>query len=586
MTQPSGRDDARRLDRFGLLASAIARRTVDVAAAAPGDRPWTDGTTVFADAGASAADQVAALAVQASLIASGSLGPGVARRLSGRPALARRYLAVEGHRALAANAYLLPPRVRSLIDHDMAARSDSPLASLAIALGRKPVAGPPDAFGAIHPRRLLAARDRLQATASASGEASGPGPDARREARRELDPEDPASDDLGRLPEPFTSSTGGGGALGRLLQRMLTFSREPGSGLQGAEVPRAARLVAGEASGTSLATGPAGALEAVSAVRRQGRTYPEWDARRQRYRENWCTVREADPPPAESGSGMITAGPQLRRPLARLALGLERCHRQLQGDDLDIDAAVEERLEALAGLPPDEAVYIDSLRRRHDLAVLILLDISGSAAMPSPSGQTVHDQQCAAAAALTAALHGLGNRVALYGFYSRGRSAVDLLRVKRFGDRLDATATRRLAALVPGAYTRLGAAIRHGTAVLEGEGGTARRLLVVLSDGLAYDYGYEGGYAEADATRALAEARRRGTGCLCLSVGAGTEIAALRRVFGTAAHATVARPQDLAHVAGPLFREALRSAELQRRLGSRAARARQQPSPTRKATIR
>jgi nitric oxide reductase activation protein len=185
----------------------------------------------------------------------------------------------------------------------------------------------------------------------------------------------------------------------------------------------------------------------------------------------------------------------------------------------------------------------------------------------------VHDQQRAAAAALAEALHSLGNRVAVYGFNSRGRSAVHLLRVKQFGDRLDAAAMRRLAVLVPGAYTRLGAAIRHGATVLEERAGTARRLLVVLSDGLAYDYGYEGRYAEADARRALAEARRRGTGCLCLSVGAGTEIAALRRVFGTAAHASVARPPDLDRIVGPLFRDALRSAELQRQ------RARRDPGP-------
>ena len=69
---------------------------------------------------------------------------------------------------------------------------------------------------------------------------------------------------------------------------------------------------------------------------------------------------------------------------------------------------------------------------------------------------------------------------------------------------------------------------------------------VVLSDGLAYDHGYEGRYGEADARRALTEARRRGIGCLCLSVG--TDVAepeALRRVFGSAAHAMLSRPEDL-----------------------------------------
>ena len=131
----------------------------------------------------------------------------------------------------------------------------------------------------------------------------------------------------------------------------------------------------------------------------------------------------------------------------------------------------------------------------------------------------MHEHQRSAAAALTAALHELGDRVALYAFNSRGRQAVQLLRVKRSTTTSTATVARRLGGLVPGAYTRLGAAIRHGTAILEERGGTPRRLLVVLSDGFAYDHGYEGRYGEADARRALVEARRRGVGCLCLSVG-------------------------------------------------------------------
>jgi hypothetical protein len=97
-------------------------------------------------------------------------------------------------------------------------------------------------------------------------------------------------------------------------------------------------------------------------------------------------------------------------------------------------------------------------------------------------------------------------------------------------------------------------------------------LLVVVSDGFAYDHGYEGRYGEADARRALAEARRRGMGCVCLSVGADTDLHALRRVFGTAAHAVIPRVEQLAEVVGPLFRSALRSAQLQRRAWQRKER--------------
>jgi nitric oxide reductase NorD protein len=128
---------------------------------------------------------------------------------------------------------------------------------------------------------------------------------------------------------------------------------------------------------------------------------------------------------------------------------------------------------------------------------------------------------------------------------------------------------RRLGGLVPGAYSRLGAAIRHGAAVLEERGGTPQRLLVVLSDGLAYDHGYERGYGAADARRALAEARLRGTGCLCLTIGAGTDDDDLQRVFGSAAHATIPRPEQLSQIIGPLFRSALQSAEVRRRVSQR-----------------
>jgi nitric oxide reductase activation protein len=275
-------------------------------------------------------------------------------------------------------------------------------------------------------------------------------------------------------------------------------------------------------------------------------------------------VQEIEPRPDDGAPAWVPDGHRLRRALARLGMGLDRYRRQAQGDDIDIDAAVEARVEWMAASAPDEAVYVDTLRRRRDLAVLILLDVSGSAAEPGAAGRPVHEQQRAAAAALAVALHDLGDRVALYAYHSRGRSAVELLPVKRFDDGLDTLVMRRLHGLVPRAYSRLGAAIRHGAAVLEERGGTSRRLLLVLSDGLAYDHGYEPVYGAADARRALAEARRRGTACLCLSIGAATDAAALRRVFGSAAYAAIPRPEQLSESIGPLFRSALRAAEVKR----------------------
>jgi nitric oxide reductase NorD protein len=543
-------------DRLTLFASAISSRALQVRSGEPGELTWTDGTVVFVDAGIGRREQLEAVAVQASLLAAGSLDAEVVRRLARRPALARRYLAVEGHRALAAIESLLPPSVRLLIDPDVAARADSPAASLTAARGREAITNPPTSFGTIHARRLLASIRRADRSATARRHS----PLAQ---RNQLSAE-PGEDDDGRAAGPV----GGRGPVGRLLGRLLVAVRRlDGGGPPGADAPTH-RTRAGMTIGskTVLSTGMAGTAEAA-AVKGRGTKYPEWDLHRRRYRPDWCTVQEVEPRPGEGTPPIVPDRHGFRRPLARLGMGLDRCHRRVQGDDIDIDAVVEARVEVMAGSAPDEAVYLESLRRRRDLAVLLLLDISGSVAESGAEGRSVHEQQREAAAALTAALHDLGDRVALYAYHSQGRSAVQLVPVKRFEDDFDALVMRRLHGLVPAAYSRLGAAIRHGAAVLEDRGGTSRRLLVVLSDGLAYDHGYEPVYGAADARRALAEARRRGTACLCLSIGASTDADTLRRVFGSAAHATIPRTEQLSRVIGPLFRSALRSAEVPRRLG-------------------
>ncbi|WP_082968158.1 nitric oxide reductase activation protein NorD [Mycobacterium scrofulaceum] len=547
-----------------MLASALAGRAVAVAELRPGEPSWTDGQTIHIDAGASPRRQLEAVAVQASMIAAGSLDPDVMRRLLRRPRVAKRYLAVEGRRALVANADLLPGVLASLGDPDTAGRSDSPAASLRIAKGRVAIADAAPEFGVLRAAKVLA----TYARAAEQRDTEQPGHVPRSNDTDELkeldDDEADGSDD----PDMFTSPVGGGGFIGKWLKKMLSSARKTasGGGPPGADAPthRTNSAKRGPHAVTSLAA-TSGEDGADRAGPTDGVTYPEWDAGRRMYRPAWCTVREIDAEIKPSATHAIEAAISVRRPLARLGMGLHRRHRQAQGDDIDIDAAVEARVEVLAGSVPDEAVYLDSLRRRRDLSVLLLLDVSGSAAEPGTVGRTVHEQQRTAVANLAVALHDLGDRVALYAYYSQGRRAVNMVPVKRFDDRLDARVMRRLNSLEPGAYSRLGAAIRHGSAVLEARGGTSRRLLVVLSDGLAYDHGYERAYGAADARRALAEARRRGTGCVCLTIGAGTDVLSLRRVFGNAAHATIARPDQLAGVIGPLFRSALRSAEVRHR---------------------
>lgn len=547
-----------------MFASALAGRAVAVARLPPGEHSWTDGQSIYLAAGAKL-EALRAVAVQASLIAAGSLDPEVVRALVRHPRLAKRYLAIEASRALRANAALLPKMLAPLAAREVPGDSDSPAASLRLAEGRTAIDDPAPEYGVIRASKVLAA---CAETAKQPAQASAPHVPRKSQDPAELeglgDGEFDDSDD----PDMFTSPVGGAGFIGKWLKKMLSSRRGAAHGTggpPGADTPthrtnsgkRGARAVSSRAATVSEE-------DRIHDAQADGARYPEWDATRRRYRADWCTVREVEPKIKAAATQAIDDAISVRRPLARLGMGLHRRARQSQGDDIDIDAAVEARVEVRAGSAPDESVYLDSLRRRRDLSVLLLLDVSGSAAEPGTVGRTVHEQQRAAIANLAVALHDLGDRVAMYAYYSQGRGAVSMVPVKRFDDHLDTRVMRRLNSLEPGAYSRLGAAIRHGSTVLQARGGTARRLLVVLSDGLAYDHGYERAYGAADARRALLEARRRGTGCVCLTIGAGTDVHSLRRVFGSTAHATLGRPDQLAGVVGPLFRSALRSAEARR----------------------
>src|SRR4051812_41644544 len=200
------------LGRFALLASAIAGRLLQVEPGVSGGPAWTDGITVFVDASAGPLEQLRSITVQSSLLAGGSLDADVLGGLR-RPVVARRYLAIEGHRALAAQELLLPLAARRLIDHRAASRSDSPAASLALATSRADVGNAPPEFGVIRPKQM-----RATAGLEEIGVETRP-LFPRDEMLRELD--DGEDDEHEPLVFDIASPVGGGGAIGRLLKRFL-----------------------------------------------------------------------------------------------------------------------------------------------------------------------------------------------------------------------------------------------------------------------------------------------------------------------------------------------------------------------------
>jgi len=177
------------------------------------------------------------------------------------------------------------------------------------------------------------------------------------------------------------------------------------------------------------------------------------------------------------------------------------------------------------------------------------------------NGTPVWNQHRQLAANLVGALEQVGGRVAAFGFNSRGHRHVRFLLVKDFDHRFDAAAIRRLSTMAPSGFTRLGAAIRHATHVVSEHAGTQNRLIVVVSDGFAYDDGYQGRYAEADTRHALDEAVAAGVGCLCISICSDTRQDVLDRLWGSVSHVQLEDASELSKHVVPMIQSALKSAQ-------------------------
>ena len=183
--------------------------------------------------------------------------------------------------------------------------------------------------------------------------------------------------------------------------------------------------------------------------------------------------------------------------------------RQVDGSDLDLDAAVASEADLRAGRTGSDRVWQASRAVARDLSVAILMDCSRSTEAAVGEASVI-DTAREALAALAAGIDSAGDRLGLWSFSSLRRDRVFLTRAKGFDEPMSPAVTARIGGFRPGHYTRLGAAIRHTSAMLAAEA-AARRLLLVLTDGKPNDLDhYEGVHGIEDSRMAVREARAQG----------------------------------------------------------------------------
>ncbi len=283
--------------------------------------------------------------------------------------------------------------------------------------------------------------------------------------------------------------------------------------------------------------------------------YPEWDARLETYRTDWCTVIDKPAEFCEAADGIPdpSASERLQRIVLQRGGMLARRRplwRQPEGDDIDLNAAVTAMVERRQGAQLDPRTFKRPGRRERSSSILLLLDLSESTNDRRASGDTVLSVEIAAALSMTGAIRAAGDRVAVHGFSSDTRDAVSYWRLLEGGNELDTDTARRLLSVRAQHSTRLGAALRHAASQFA-EDTADHHGIVVITDGTPSDVDvHDDRYLVEDARRAVRESHDRGVLVFGLVI-AGNEEAAprisedARRLFGRDGFASVHNVRDL-----------------------------------------
>lgn len=288
--------------------------------------------------------------------------------------------------------------------------------------------------------------------------------------------------------------------------------------------------------------------------------YPEWDYQTQLLRPSWATIYErrqgrGDP---EKLKEILTANKgvsqRIKQIIDRLRpQGLSRERKLEDGDELDINAAVEALVMVRGGMQPDPRITMRNVINRRDLAVTILLDLSESTnETVRGTDKTVLELTREASALIATAIEGIGDPFAIHGFASDGRHDVQYYRFKDFEQGLNDDVRSRLAGMSGGLSTRMGAAMRHAGHHLMGRG-EAHKLLLVITDGEPADIDErDPQYLRMDAKKAVEELRRSGVTSYCLTLDPHAD-RYVERIFGAARYTIVDRVEMLPEKLPTLF---------------------------------
>lgn len=280
----------------------------------------------------------------------------------------------------------------------------------------------------------------------------------------------------------------------------------------------------------------------------EGIPVDEWDYKKQSLQRDHCriipmTARDAEP--TDLPRRLQAQARRIRRQFEILRPQRHWISRQSEGAELDLENYISFLTDLKRGhVNSDTPVYRDLRNETRDLSCLLLADLSLSTDAHINNKSRVVDVIRDSLYLLSEALSVTGDRFALYGFSSRNRSHVRFYNIKGFDDSYNNDIRGHIDAIRPSYYTRMGAAIRYASQILEKEA-TSQKLLLIVTDGKPNDLDkYEGRYGIEDTRQAILEVEKKGLQPFCVTIDEKAEDY-LPYLFGSNSYVLIRNAEDL-----------------------------------------
>ena len=280
----------------------------------------------------------------------------------------------------------------------------------------------------------------------------------------------------------------------------------------------------------------------------EGTPVDEWDYKKQTLQKDHCRIipmMSRDAEAIDLPTKLHAQARKIRRQFEILRPQRHWLSRQSEGSELDLENYINYLTDRKHGrVNSDTPVYRDLRNQSRDLSCLLLADLSLSTDAHINNTSRVIDVIRNSLYLFSEALSVTGDRFALHGFSSRNRSHVRFYNIKGFDDNYNNDIRGHINAIRPGYYTRMGAAIRYASQLLEKEA-TSQKLLLILTDGKPNDLDkYEGRYGIEDTRQAILEAEKKGLQPFCITIDEKAEDY-LPYLFGKNAYILVKNAQEL-----------------------------------------